>query len=79
MGVHCMDRRLIGNLFMGKNIRFKIEGEFRINWKRGKTRVPTLTYTVQLIYRRTKPRSTTGLGRRRKGWRKADEGAAVRG
>ena len=44
----------------------------------GKTRVPTLTYTVQPICRRTSPRRTTRLGGRRKGGRKANKGAAVR-
>ena len=47
MGVYWRDRRLIGNLYIEQKIRAKIEGEYSEPWidsKRGKTRVPTLTY-----------------------------------
>src|SRR6218665_1048089 len=80
MGVDWRDRRLIGNLNMGQKIRVKIEGEFsepRSIGRGVRQGHPTLTYTVQPIYRRTSPRSTTGLGRRSKGGRKADKGAVV--
>jgi len=48
-----VDWRLIGNLYMGQKIIVKIEGEFSEPdsiGQLGKTRVPTLAYTVQHIY-----------------------------